>query len=231
MLGLDYTSSRDNYAIRSLIRRAQYALMGSPNSFNPRKVGLIQVSSRCFGKQRQMAGGERADVRVAGRQNVRACRSRNARALVPSPRPRPLYSPSGETHKRKAPRNDRASTTACSIRISMPRESWKYRRFYGGSQKTGLDGGSGLDLNLRDPSIQPSWIAVSISLAMNWPHFFGSGTRNPVTSACPSIVRWGFEHTIMRRWYCSLNDDFASPRPCRKRRSNENAIDHQKGPR
>ena len=30
---------------------------------------------------------------------------------------------------------------------------------------------SGLDLNSQDPSIQPSWIVVSIPLAMNWPHF------------------------------------------------------------
>ena len=30
---------------------------------------------------------------------------------------------------------------------------------------------SGLDLSSRDFSIQPSWIVVSIPLAMNWPHF------------------------------------------------------------
>ena len=30
---------------------------------------------------------------------------------------------------------------------------------------------SGLDLNSRAPSIQPSWIVVSIPPAMNWPHF------------------------------------------------------------
>jgi hypothetical protein len=35
---------------------------------------------------------------------------------------------------------------------------------------------SGLDLNSQDPSIQPSWIVVSIPLAMNWPHLLIANT-------------------------------------------------------
>jgi hypothetical protein len=46
---------------------------------------VIEVSSSMLRQAASNGRGERADVRVAGRQNVRACRSRNARALVPSP--------------------------------------------------------------------------------------------------------------------------------------------------
>jgi hypothetical protein len=49
----------------------------------------------------------------------------------------------------------KAGTAASAESHSKPGRGWR----------------SGLDLNHRDPSIQPSGILVPIPLAMNWPHF------------------------------------------------------------
>jgi hypothetical protein len=67
-----------------------------------------------------------------------------------------------------------------------PHDRRNFPRLWGEPRETRTGPQERTGFEPRDPSIQPSWIVVSIPLAMNWPHF------NPVTSACPSMVRREF---------------------------------------